>query len=166
VGNNSSTCQVYSDSSTGNGTWQLESWIGDPTPDWNDYTIPGCIEITPYISPYIPPYQPWYPEKEDRTDELKKFIEESLSKREEKTKEEDLMNVFEITVIDRRECEILHEQKIIAKDKETAMLELDLTPEIKKKVRKNLVEFIFNEIGSFTKAQRKIKVKDLVDEED
>lgn len=145
-------------------SWKLSTWIGDPIP--YDTTIPypstgidtGCNKIYPYY-----PYQPI---KEDETDKSKEFIKDALSKRnEQKIEEENLMKVFEVTVIDRRECEILHEQKVIAKDKETAMLELNLTPEIKKKVKKDLIEFIFNEIGSFTKAERKIKVKDLVEEE-
>jgi len=129
-------------------------------PDWNEYTTaplnPGYVQTYPY-----------YPPQKDNTEELKKFVEEALSKRAETKKEdENLMTVYEVTVVDKRECEILHEQKVIAKDTETAMLELDLTPEMKKKVRKNLVEFIFNEIGSFKKVERKIKLKDLEDEED
>ena len=177
-------CQVWNDAftttsntfSTDNTSWQLTTWIGDPDPsmqpyigdplpDWRDYSTPytpGSIEIQPW--------QPYYPPAEDHTEKFKKIIEEVLSKekKKEKTKakEANLMKVFEVTVIDRRECEILHEQKVIAKDTETAMIELDLTPEIKKKARKNLIEFIFNEIGSFTKAERKIKVKDLDDDED
>lgn len=135
------------------------TWIGDPLPDWNDYTVP----LNPgYVQTY-----PYYPPQKDDTEELKRFIEKALSEKTETKKEvENLMTVYEITVVDKRECEILHEQKVIAKDTETAMLELDLTPEIKKKVRKNLVEFIFNEIGSFKKVERKIKLKDLEDEED
>jgi hypothetical protein len=139
-------------------------YIGDPIPDWRDWSTPytpGHVEIAPYY--------PYYPEKDNKED-FKKILEEMLSEKEkadkEKAKEENLMKVFEVTVVDKRECEILHEQKVIAKDTETAMIELNLTPEIKKKARKNLIEFIFNEIGSFTKAERKVRVKDLVDDED
>lgn len=135
------------------------TWIGDPLPDWNDYTIPYQVPGHVQTYPYYPP-----PQKDD-TEELKRFIENALSEKEVK-KEENLMYVYEVTVVDKKECEILHEQKVIAKDTETAMLELDLTPEIKKKVRKNLVEFIFNEIGSFKKVDRKVRLKDLEEDEE
>jgi hypothetical protein len=77
-------------------------------------------------------------------------------------KEENLMKVFEITVVDKKECEILSQHKVIAKDSETAMLDLDLTPEVKKKVKKGQVEFIFNELGSF----ERIKDKKTYEDED
>jgi len=141
-----------------------EHYWGDP-----DYTPCqpqiGKIEISPY--PWISTY-PYSSGSDFDEDKFKKLIKDAFdkeeTKEENKTKEENLMKVFEVTVVDKKECEIIHEQKVVSKDKETAMLELDLTPEIKKKVKKDLIEFIFNEIGSFTKVERKIKVKDLEEE--
>lgn len=164
LGDPSAACGTDTDSCSSWGTnanWIYEPYypqspyIGDPLPP-NDVT-----------APWTPPYTITYPYVETPKRDVKEELEELLKKhlKKEKRKEKNLMKVFEVTVIDRRECEILHEQKVIAKDTETAMIELDLTPEIKKKSRKNLVEFIFNEIGSFTKAERKVRVKDLEDED-
>lgn len=83
----------------------------------------------------------------------------------EKEKEEDnLMRVYEVIVVDAKECEVLKQQTVIAKDTETAMLEMDLTPEIRKQVKKGEVKFIFNELGSFEKVERQIRVKEIVEE--
>jgi hypothetical protein len=83
---------------------------------------------------------------------------------QEKPKE-GLMKIFDVLVVDKKECKVLTEQKnIVAKDRETAMLDLDLTPEIREKVKSGLVEFIFNEKGQFTKIERKVKIEELKEE--
>jgi hypothetical protein len=139
-----------------------EHYWGDPIDKIPCQPQIGKSEITPY--PWIRTY-PYSNGSDFDEDKFKKLIENANKEEKNKTKEENLMKVFEVTVIDRKECEIIHEQKVVAKDKEIAMLDLNLTPEIKKKVKKNLIEFIFNEIGTFTKVERKIKVKDLDDED-
>lgn len=141
----------------------LTSWTDGVYPNHEDYYWEDPINKTP-CQPQIgnTPY-PWistYPFDENKL----KLIEVDKEKKTE-AKEENLMKVFEVTVVNKKECEIIHEQKVIAKDRGTAMLELDLTPEIKKEVKKDLIEFIFNEIGTFTKVERKIKVKDLEEED-
>lgn len=73
------------------------------------------------------------------------------------------MRVYEVIVVDTKECEILKQQNVIAKDTETAMLEVDLTPEIRKQVKKGEIKFIFNELGNFEKVDRQIRVKELVE---
>ena len=143
---------------TTSGYWQVGDWqqpyIGDPIPEWGRYETPCTpYTITPFITPY--PYQ-------DNNEEIKKLLQEVLNK---KTEDKLMMKVFKILVIDKKECKVFHEQTVIAKDKETAMLDLDLTPEIKEKVKKGLIEFIFDEKGQFTKVERKVEIKDLKDEE-
>jgi len=99
--------------------------------------------------------------------QLKEF-DEAHKKADALTKKqkEKIMGVFEVIVVDKKECEILHKQHVVAKDKETAMLELDLTPEIRKKVKKNLIEFIFTDLGSFTRVEKKIVVREVEDGND
>lgn len=94
-------------------------------------------------------------------DEILKIIQKD--NRHEK-EEENLMRVYEVIVIDAKECEILKQQNVIAKDTETAMLEMDLTPEVRKQVKKGDVKFIFNELGSFEKVEKQIRVKEIVEE--
>jgi len=140
--------------------WQ-QPYTGDPLPNW-DY---GTAPYYPYIE-----IQPWPYPKSKSDEEIKKILEEFLKQKEEakklKSKEENLMKVFEILVIDKKECKVLHQQIVIAKDKETAMLDLDLTLEIRGKVKKNLIEFIFNEKGQFAKVERKLEIKELKEEEE
>lgn len=73
--------------------------------------------------------------------------------REEKM--EDRMFVYEITVVDKKECKILTNQTVVAKDRQSAILELDLTLEIKQKNKKGEIEFIFIEKGAFNKIEKK-----------
>ena len=87
-----------------------------------------------------------------------------LNKDQEEKKEDNIMRVYEVIVVDAKECEILKQQNVIAKDTETAMLEVDLTPEIRKQVKKGEIKFIFNELGNFEKVERQIRVKELVEE--
>src|SRR5208337_452331 len=72
-------------------------------------------------------------------------------------KMEDKMFIYEITVVDKKECKILTNQTVVAKDRQSAMLELDLTPEIKLKNKKGEIEFIFIEKGAFNKIEKKEK---------
>jgi hypothetical protein len=145
-------CVTYACSNSSNtGNWTIADWnvypggvyIGDPMP------MPSTTPwIQPVIQPYYPPWPPLpYVLTEDR-----------------KPKER-LMKVFEVLVIDKRECKVLDQKTIVAQDRETAMLDLDLAPEVRAKVKKQEVEFIFTERGSFTKVERKIKIADLKDEE-
>jgi hypothetical protein len=70
-------------------------------------------------------------------------------------KMEDKMFIYEVTVVDKKECKILTNQTVVAKDRQSAMLELDLTPEIKLKNKKGEIEFIFIEKGAFNKIEKK-----------
>ena len=72
-------------------------------------------------------------------------------------KMEDRMFIYEITVVDKKECKILTNQTVVAKDRQSAMLELDLTPEIKLKNKKGEIEFIFIEKGAFNKIEKETK---------
>jgi hypothetical protein len=123
---------------------------------WSDYSVPWTpVPLTTVITPYIQP----------QTEELKK-IHDAVRKLY-KQKEENIMKIFEIYVIDKKECEVIIKKDVIAADKEKAMLELDLTPEMKKKVRKNEIEFIFSEKGQFAKIEPRLKLKkELIDEEE
>jgi len=79
-------------------------------------------------------------------EELKKYFDKQNQENKEEIKS---MNVYEIIIVDKRECEIILTKKIIAKDTETAMLDLDLDSEVKKKVKKDEIQFIFVKKGSF-----------------
>ena len=77
------------------------------------------------------------------------------------TKKENIMKVFGILVVDKRECKILLEKNVVAKDRETAMLDLDLDKDIRDKIKKNEIDFIFSERGSFEKVERHAKVVEI-----
>ncbi len=70
------------------------------------------------------------------------------------------MQVYDVIVVDTKECEVLHRQEVIAEDEKIAMLELDVTPEIKKLQKKGRVKFIFNQIGGFNRYTRKVQIKE------
>ena len=145
------------------------TWIGDPYYPQAPY-VGDPLPPNDQTAPWIPPNTVTYPytgpieKSPDIKEEIEKLLKEHL-KEEKPKKEENLMKIYEVIVIDAKECEILKKQDVVAKDTETAMLELDLTPEIRKKVKKGEVKFIFNEKGEFTKYERKIKVKELTEED-
>jgi len=161
---------TYSASTTNNtGTWNVypnDVWIGDPPASpWDWPSTTPYIQQQPYTYPNITvPWMPNIPEekKEDIGEIIRKALEADKQNRKSK---EGLMKVFEVLVIDKRECKVLDQKVIVAQDRETAMLELDLAPEVRAKVKKNEIEFIFTERGSFTKVERKVKISDLKDEE-
>jgi hypothetical protein len=70
---------------------------------------------------------------------------------------EERMFIYEVIAVDKKECKILTSQTVIAKDRQSAMLELDLTPEMKVKNKKGEIEFIFIEKGAFNKIEKKEK---------
>ena len=70
------------------------------------------------------------------------------------------MQVYEVIVVDTKECEILHRQEVIAEDEKTAMLELDVTEEIKRLQKKGRVKFIFNRLGGFDRYCPKVRIKE------
>ena len=70
------------------------------------------------------------------------------------------MQVYDVIVIDTKECEVLHRQEVIAEDEKTAMLELNVTDEIKKLQKKGRIKFIFNQLGGFNRYSRKVKIAD------
>lgn len=70
------------------------------------------------------------------------------------------MQVYDVIVVDTKECEVLHRQQVIAEDEKAAMLELDITEEIKKKQRKGQAKFIFNQLGGFNRYTRKVRIKE------
>ncbi len=70
------------------------------------------------------------------------------------------MQVYDVIVVDTKECEVLHRQKVIAEDEKTAMLELNVTEEIKKLQKKGRVKFIFNQLGGFNRYTRKVRIKE------
>lgn len=90
---------------------------------------------------------------------------EDMLVKTQKRKEDNLMRIYEVIVVDAKECEIIKEQNVVAKDTETAMLEVELTPEMRKKVKKGEIKFIFNELGSFEKVERQIRVKELAEDD-
>ncbi len=120
--------------------------------DWNHWNG-GTIQIAPPTTPLPKEY-------------LEQFKRDLMNKLDENKLKENEMQVYEVTVVDKKECEILLEQKVIARDETTAMLDLELTPEMRKKVKKGEVEFIFKTIGSFHKISRKLRVKDIEEEEE
>jgi hypothetical protein len=142
------------------------TWISDPH-----------YPQAPYIGDPLPPSNntyptlsyPYYYQVPDKQDggKLREEIERLLDVyKQENKKEKNVMKIYEVIVVDAKECEILKKQDVIAKDTESAMLELDLTLEIRKKVKKDEVKFIFTEKGSFTKVEKKLKIKeDFLEEE-
>jgi len=167
--NYSTTDNTVTITSGSSGTWVgdplpwQQPYIGDPMPNWPDYTTPwtpGRIDIAPYVAPYIPPDNT----QKELVEKMKELLEKHL---ETKKSKEDVMKIFEVYVIDKKECEVLLKKDVIAADKEKAMLELDLTPEIRKKVKKNEIEFIFSEKGQFTKIEPRLKLKkELLEDEE
>jgi hypothetical protein len=153
-------------SNTSNVGVDYQVWIGDPPPYWPDtVTVPSVMpDYQQWTQPSITPWYPTNPKEEAAREELMKKVQEMIEGQKEK-KKEGLMKVYEVLVIDKKECKVLLSQTVIAKDKETAMLELDLTLDIKSRVKQNLVEFIFTEKGSFTKVERKVKIEELKEDE-
>ena len=70
------------------------------------------------------------------------------------------MTIYDVIVVDTKECEVLHRQEVVAEDEKTAMLELDVTDEIKKLQKKGRVKFILNELGGFNRYTRKVRIKE------
>lgn len=118
------------------------TWVGDPLPyyDPGKWTYPPIIPITTNC-----------PAEKDSS-AFRKIIE-ALNNEKEQRRSSNMMNVYEVIVIDKKSCEMIKEQKVIAKDTETAMLELDLSPDIRKKVKNGEVEFIFKKLGEFEKIE-------------
>jgi len=116
-------------------------WIGDPLPEkWEP--LPGCV---PWDGPLV---------NENKLPNNVEEILEQLKIHMEGNKM--TMNIYEVLVIDRKECTVLTKQdNIIAKDEKSAMLELDLSKEIKAKVKKDEIVFIFTKKGSFEKLEDK-----------
>lgn len=150
------------------------TFTGGSTIDWSTVGITtttttdnvwstGFMHVDPYPEPWGGSWNP--PEKKNNWEEIRKILEENEIA--QKKKEDKLMRVYEVIVVDAKECEVLkHETAVIAKDTETAMLDMDLTPEVRKKVKKGDVKFIFNELGNFEKVERQIRVKELVEEDE
>ena len=116
-------------------------WIGDPLPEkWEP--LPGCVL---WDGPLV---------NENKLPNNIEEILEQLKTHMEGNKM--IMNIYEVLVIDRKECTVLTKQdNIIAKDEKSAMLELDLSKEIKAKVKKDEIVFIFTKKGSFEKLEDK-----------
>lgn len=70
------------------------------------------------------------------------------------------MKVYDVVVVDTKECEILLRETVIAEDEKAAMLELPVTDDIKQKQRKEQIRFIFNEVGGFNRYTRKVRIKE------
>jgi len=70
------------------------------------------------------------------------------------------MYVYDVIVIDTKECEVLHRQEVIAEDEKDAMLGLDVDEGIMKLHKKGQVKFILNQLGGFNRYTRKVKIKD------
>jgi len=120
-----------------------------------DYTITtnNAIEINKYpVTEYCNtdwninttiPY--WYNPGE--------YIKYNYNIGETQMENKSIMKVFKVIVVDKKSCEILHEQKVIAKNKEFAMLKLNLTKEQMNKVEDDSIEFIFAILGEFEKIE-------------
>lgn len=144
----------------------VDKYQGYAITDWTLTTTTDCVMWTrDYTHIQQNPYWggPYNDSpKENSWDIIKTLLEEN---QRVKNKEEDkLMKVYEVIVVDAKECEVIKQQNVIAKDTETAMLEIDLAPETRKKVKKGEVKFIFNELGSFEKVERQVRVKEIVEE--
>ena len=70
------------------------------------------------------------------------------------------MYVYDVFVIDTKECEVLHRQEIIAEDEKAAMLGLDVDDKIRKLHKKGQVKFILNQLGGFNRYTRKVRIKE------
>lgn len=114
------------------------TWIGDPlTYPIDQWTYPAVgVGIS-------------YPKESD----VYKRALEILSDKKEQKRSSNMMNVYEVIVVDKKSCEMIKEQKVIAKDTETAMLDLDLNSDIRKKVKSGEIEFIFKKLGDFEKIE-------------
>jgi hypothetical protein len=168
----------YSTSSNSAGNWNVypgDVYIGDPIPgQWDWPSTTPYVQPQPYVYPnptiQLPPY-PWTVElnpieSEKQRAEIATQIEKILSEHLKTPKlKEGLMKVFEVLVIDKRECKVLDQKVIVAQDRETAMLDLDLAPETREKIKRSEVEFIFAEKGSFTKVERKVRISELKEED-
>ena len=130
--NNMGKAVVTIGSTTDNTT--MGKW-GDMGDGYYRYTIPA--EETMGDSITIPPINGW--------NELQEVFE---------------MQVYDVIVVDTKECEVLHRQQVIAEDEKSAMLELDITEDIKKKQRKGQAKFIFNQLGGFNRYTRKVRIKE------
>lgn len=144
------------------------TWTTTTTGCWPPIQLPIGDPIPQYPSYWEWPL-PQQPRKYDYDPEVKKELERAIKEAFEKTqikppKEENVMVVYEVIVVDKKECKVLHTQTVIAKDKQSAMLELDLTPDVKTKNKKNEIEFIFTEKGTFTKVERKVKIEEIKEE--
>ena len=70
------------------------------------------------------------------------------------------MKVYDVLAVDTKECVVLLRQEVIAEDEKSAMLELEVTPELKDLKKKGRVEFIFRELGGFNRYKRRVRIAD------
>jgi len=59
------------------------------------------------------------------------------------------MQVYDVIAVDTKRCEILYRQEVVAEDEKGAILELNVTENIKKAHKKGEVKFIFHQLGGF-----------------
>lgn len=102
-----------------------------------------CTLTTDYVYKWDDCVNYWNPQKPQQTIIIQQNMEENI------------MYIFDVTIVDKKECELIKNMKVIAETKEAAILEVELTQEQKKKIKKGEIEIIFNEIGTFKKIERK-----------
>lgn len=140
----------YDTISTGGDTLMSVAPKYDYEIHWIDWTSPNTGGDTPWKRPNR---EPWPNEPRDKNvvdwEEIKRILDEPTKEEIEMENRKDIMKVYEVVVVDKRSCEILGEQKVTARDTETAAFQLDLTGDVKKRVKNDEIKFIFKELGSF-----------------
>lgn len=118
---------------------------------WIDWISPNTGGDSPWRRSDRSQHAEEYPniKKGMSWEDIKRILNELTKEEIEMEDKKDIMKVYEVVVIDKRSCEILGEQKVTARDTETAAFQLDLTGDVKKRVKNDEIKFIFKELGSF-----------------
>jgi hypothetical protein len=128
---------------SGGSNWDYYYWpyyVGDPI-TVPSTTFPNTVG-TGQVWPNKKQYYDW--------EEMLKVIPQRIEKETKMESTKDLLSVYEITIVDKRECSIVGVQKVVAVNENVATAMLMLTDEQKAKLAKNEIEFIIIELGSFT----------------
>ena len=78
-------------------------------------------------------------------------IIEGLNKLTIKYEEIYEMQIYDVIIVDTKECKILHRQAVVVENEKKGMLEIHLTDEIKQLHKEERVEFLFNWLGGFNR---------------
>ena len=72
--------------------------------------------------------------------------------------EEDEMNLYKVYLIDTDKCLFIQSDTVIARSEEKAALKIDLTAAMKNDLDEGKLDLIVNQIGSFTRYTKRVKV--------